>query len=291
MPNEQTILPPVQLNGTKNNEVSLPSPEDAWMGILSNKPHWLVRWGIVCFAGLLVLLFVLAAFIRYPDRVSAQGRLVAMHPPQPLTVRTNTRLLHLLCADGDSVAAGSLLAVLESNANYQHVLWQKRLADSLLLLATTAQNHVIPTTAALLTPSYPPPNLGELQNQRQVFFAALQVYLQYLNKGYFIRQRSILQLDLQNLWAQQSVTNEQLEITQKEVALAGENFKVSETLSEQKVIAPVEYRTEAGKWLGKQLQVPQLKNAQLAIKAQILEKQKQIAALENEITLQQGIFV
>ena len=159
------------------------------------------------------------------------------------------------------------------------------------MLAATSQSHLIPTYFASLAPSYPPPMLGELQNQRQAFYAALQDYVQYLGKGYYLKQRHMLLQDRQNLLAQQATTAEQLELTQKEVALAGENFKVSETLSEQKVIAPVEYRTEAGKWLGKQLQLPQMKSTQLAIGGQILEKQKQLAALENEIAQQQGIFI
>ena len=101
----------------------------------------------------------------------------------------------------------------------------------------------------------------------------------------------MLQNDLSNITKQQQVITEQLQLTKQEVSLAGENFEVCETLSKQKVIAMVEYRNEAGKWLSKQLQIPQLENIQLSNTAQQLEKLKQIEALENEITQQKGLFI
>ena len=292
MPIENTIQQPYALNGTPvRPSDTLPEQEDAWMGIISRRPPWVVRWGISLFFVMVCVLLGISWFIRYPDRVSARGKLLAQYPPQPLVTRTDGRLLHLLQQEGDTLQTGDLIAVLQSTTDYVSALNQKALADSLLLWVTTGSSHRI---AALYYQSgnlLPPSQLGELQNAYQLFFAALQTYVQYLGNGYYIRQKELLQRDLNNLAAQQQVIAEQLDLTQKEVNLAGENFKVSETLSKQLVIAPVEYRNEAGKWLGKQLQVPQLKNVQLANAAQRLEKLKQIDALENDIAQQKATFV
>jgi HlyD family secretion protein len=265
--------------------------EDAWMGIISRRPPWVVRWGISLFFVMVCVLLGISWFIRYPDRVSARGKLLAQYPPQPLLARTDGRLLHLLQQEGDTLQTGDLIAVLQSTTDYLSALNQKAIADSFLLWVTTGRSYQIAAlynqSSGLLAPS----QLGELQSGYQLFFAALQTYVQYLGNGYYIRQRQLLQNDLSNLAAQQRVIAEQLDLTLQEVKLAGENFKVSETLSKQSVIAPVEYRNEAGKWLGKQLQMPQLKNVQLANAAQRLEKLKQIDALENDIVQQKAIFV
>jgi HlyD family secretion protein len=165
------------------------------------------------------------------------------------------------------------------------------MADSLLILVSTAQSDRVPGFFRKINSDFPLPVLGELQNSYQTYFAALQTYTQYLGNGYYVAQRQMLRSDLQNINAQEQVIAEQLNLTKLDVSLSGENFNVSETLLQQKVIAPVEYRNEAGKWLGKQMQIPQLKNIQLANTAQRLEKRKQMAALENDIALQRGIFV
>jgi len=261
------------------------------MGIISRRPPWVVRWGISLFFILVCVMLGISWFIRYPDRVSARGKLLAQYPPQQLQARTDGRLLHLLPAEGDTLQTGDLIAVLQSTTDYQSALSQKSLADSLLLWVTTGRSHQVAAIYSKSIGLFAPSQLGELQNPYQLFFAALQTYVQYLGNGYYIRQRQLLQNDLSNLAAQQQVIAEQLDLTLQEVKLAGENFKVSETLSKQAVIAPVEYRNEAGKWLGKQLQVPQLKNNQLSNTAQHLEKLKQIEALENDIAQQRAIFI
>jgi HlyD family secretion protein len=208
-----------------------------------------------------------------------------------MQAKMDGRLLHLLVREGDNLQTGELVAVLQSTANYLEVLSQKALADSLLQLVISGQSHALPALYNLKVAGRTPVQLGELQIDYQQFFAAIQTFTLYLGKGYFLRQRQMLQNDLSNITKQQQVITEQLELTKQEVSLAGENFEVSETLSKQKVIAPVEYRNEAGKWLSKQLQIPQLKNIQLSNTAQQLEKLKQIEALENEITQQKGIFI
>lgn len=292
MPIETTIQKAHQLNGSlPRPTATLPEQEDAWMGILSRRPPWVVRWGITLLFGMIGVLLCTTWFIHYPDRVSARGRLLAQYPPQQLQARTDGRLLHLLPEEGDSLQTGVLIAVLQSTTDYLAALTQKALADSLLQLVTTGQSHQISIFYDQHSGTLAPSQLGELQSGYQLFFAALQTFTQYLGNGYYLRQRQLLQNDLNNIAAQQQVIAEQIELTQQEVNLAGENFKVSETLSKQSVIAPVEYRNEAGKWLGKQLQLPQLKNIQLSNSAQRLEKIKQIVALENDIAQQKAIFI
>lgn len=260
------------------------------MGILSRRPPWVVRWGITVFFSIVTGLLFITWFIHYPDKVAAQGKLLALNPPQTLVARTEGRLLHLLAKEGDPLHTGEIIAVIENTADYLAVLSQKSLADSLLILANTSKDDEIAAFCNNHSNQFAIAQLGALQTGYQAFFAALRTYTQYLGHGFYIRQRQMLSNDLQNIAAQQQVIAEQLDLTQKDVNLAGENFKVSDTLLKQAVIAPVEYRNEAGKWLGKQLQVPQLKNIQLSNTAQRLEKLKQIDALQNDIAQQKAIF-
>ena len=105
--------------------------EDSFTALLSHRPPWLVRWGIMLFAALLGLLLAATWFIHYPDRVQATGTLMATHLPQELVVRTDGRLQHLFFADGDSVPQSQLIAVMQSTANYEHLLRLQQMTDSL----------------------------------------------------------------------------------------------------------------------------------------------------------------
>ncbi len=292
MPVETTIQKPEQLNGAPSRPVvALPEQDDAWMGVISRRPPWVVRRGISLFFLLLCGVLAIGWFIRYPDRVMATGRLVAVNAPRTLVVRSEGRLMHLLQQDGDSVQAGALLAVMESTADYQAVLQLKTLADSLGAEIATGNSDAAPAFFQRLQYAYMGNQLGELQPGHQQFMQALQTFCQYLGSGYYLRRRHMLRADLQTVAAQRLVLQQQIALARQDVMLAGENFSASDKLAKQQVIAPVEYRNEQSKWLGKQMQVPQLESAMVGNQAQQNEKQKEIAALENEIAQQKTVFV
>lgn len=269
----------------------MPEHDETWIGLLSRRPPWVVRWGITVFFLLITSFLAISWFIRYPDRVPAQGKLLALHPPQLLVTRTEGRLQHLVCNEGDTLQKGALIAVLESTTDFKAALYLKGMADSLLWLVQSNYTHLVPTMYARLLASPESSQLGSLQTNFQPFIAALQSYTQYIGKGYFLQQRRMLGQDLHNIMAQKEVLEKQLSLTRQEIDFATENFKVSETLWSQKVIAPVEYRNEAGKWLSKKQQLPQLESNELNNIAQKLEKEKQIVALENEINQQKAVII
>ncbi len=284
----------VEISGVEESRalpVGGPVPEDAYTALLGQHPPWLVRWGIVLFGGLIALLLAVSWFVRYPDRVSAAGTLMATNSPQELMVRTEGRLLNLFFADGDSVRQGDLLAVMQSTANYLDILALEKITDSLQAGMAAGNNeaaigwhHRLESLATAI-------HAGELQADLQQMMAALQTFTQYLNEGYYLRKKVMLQTDWQHLAAQRAILQQQLKLTRQDIALASDNFAASDKLASQKVIAPVEYRNEQSKWVNKQLQAPQLEAALIANEMQAHEKRKEIAQLENDIARQTEIFV
>ncbi len=283
-PTAAESLTPVPVTG-------LNAEDDGYAAVLSHRPPWLVQWGISLYFLLLCVVLGIGWFIRYPDRVVTTGRLVAVNAPRSLMVRSEGRLLDLLHQDGDSVEAGNLLAVLENTADYEAVLDVKMLGDSLQAAMMTGNSDAAPAYYQRLQKDNRVRNLGELQTDHQQFVQALQTFTQYLGSGYYLRRRIMLRTDLQTVEAQRKVLQQQLSLTRQDVALAGENYTVSDKLAKQQVIAPVELRNEQSKWLGKQMQIPQLENALVGNETQHNEKQKEIAALENEIAQQKAVFV
>ncbi|QGW29473.1 HlyD family efflux transporter periplasmic adaptor subunit [Phnomibacter ginsenosidimutans] len=267
-----------------------PAMEDSFTALLSHRPPWLVRWGIVLFGALLGLLLAATWFIHYPDRVQATGTLMATHLPQELVVRTDGRLQHLFVSEGDSVPQGRLIAVMQSTANYEHLLRLQQMTDSLHHEMANAN-----PTAALhwyhqfqeIAGSF---RMGEVQADFQQLMAAIQTFTQYLQQGYYQQKMQMLRQDLAFLQAQQKILQQQQQLTQQDIALAADNFAASNKLANQQVIAPVELRNEQSKWVNKQLQGPQVSAALLNNNMQAHDKQKEIAQLNNEIAQQTEIF-
>lgn len=265
--------------------------EDGYTTILTRRPPLLVKWGTSLFFLIFCLLVAIGWFIRYPESIVTQGKLVAVNAPHSLMVRTEGRLIHLLHQDGDSVESGNLIAVLENTTVYKTVLLLNALSDSLQVKITNGNSNAI--LVFLQRHKYLDMgiHLGELQPNHQQFMQALQTYTQYLDGGYFLQKRQMLKSDLQTVAAQRLVLQKQLLLTKEDVALADENFIVSDKLAKQKVIAQVEYRNEKSKFLGKQMQAQQIESSLVGNDAQQNEKQQVLAALENDIDQQEAQFI
>lgn len=82
--------------------------------ILGRMPHWTIRYGITVIFGLILLLILLSWFIRYPDAIVAPGTLTTTDPPRAIIARTEGKLVQLNAEDGDTVKAGTTIAVVES---------------------------------------------------------------------------------------------------------------------------------------------------------------------------------
>jgi len=108
-------------------EVELRS--DELEAIISRVPSWLVRWGITCIAGTLLVMLAVGSFVRYPEMVRGRAVLTTHRPPVRLVSRVGGEVKYLFVADGERVRAGALLAVLNNPADHRDVLRLARHLD------------------------------------------------------------------------------------------------------------------------------------------------------------------
>jgi multidrug efflux pump subunit AcrA (membrane-fusion protein) len=85
--------------------------------IIGQMPGWTIRYGITVIFGAILLVLLLAWLVRYPDAVNAPGVLTTTDPPRNVLARSEGRLVRILVNEGDTVAEGTGLAVIESAAN------------------------------------------------------------------------------------------------------------------------------------------------------------------------------
>lgn len=283
---------PYDLNGngiSSSGETTL--PENLLMRseevneIISQKPGFLIRWGITIF--FLLLLFIIAGtfFIHYPDTILAKAHLTSINAPKEVRINTDGKLIKLNAIEGKFVHKDDILGFVESRADHNQVVSLSATIDSMQELMLHDKMDAIRN--CLLMPYQ---NIGEVQPAYQNFQQSLILFKQYLSSGFFLQKKSMLQVDIsflkqlhQNLQVQKIMQQEDLE-------LAKATFDANAILKEQKVISPLDYRNEKSKFISKAMTIPQINAAIISNENNQHEKQKEILQLENEIAQQKWIF-
>lgn len=111
--------------GFNTNVPDLQLRSEEVQDILTKVPHWMIRWGTVLIFGILLMLFALSWFLKYPDVVTAEIVITTNIPPEKLTARTSGKIEVILAADRSKVRSKTPLAIIENSANYKDVFLLK----------------------------------------------------------------------------------------------------------------------------------------------------------------------
>ena len=253
--------------------------------IISQRPNWVVRNGMMLFFLIIGSLFATTFFIRYPDVILANAKLTSVNAPKEVKALASGRLVKLLGKEGEYVRENAILGFIESRASHNEVISLSQLTDTLQRVAKINPEGLPRFT----TMSYN--NLGEIQTSYQIFIQALNSFRQYLLSGFYLKKRSMLSGDLSFLQRLHANLEEQKKMQQEDLSLAGQTFDANKSLSEDKVISAFDYRTEKSKYISKAMTIPQINSSLINNESSRHEKEKEIAQLQNEIAQQKGIFL
>lgn len=237
------------------------------------------------FLGLLLLLGLGSWLIHYPDVVATSFTLTATNAPRTVVVRAEGRLARLLVQDGQTIAAGQALAYSESTADPEQVL---RLSESLNSLRKALDQDDWAMIRRFSIQSYG--QLGELQNDFQIFSQQLTQLKSYLNGGFYLQKRILLLKDYEDLSAMEQTLTEQLDLQRRDYSLAQDEFTIHEKLYKDKVIALLDYQREKVKLLNREMPLKQLASSLIQNHTSQTAKQKELLELDNAITEQRGSF-
>jgi len=207
--------------------------------VLSHPPKSIFLWGNTILFGFLIVLTIFSWIIKYPEFIPAQIIVTSQNPPEKIEARSNSKIEKIFIKDHQKVKNGDIMVVLQSTANYKDVLELKKLIDSiasdqLLSFPVNDVSHF---------------KLGELQGDYNSFAKAFQ------DANLFTRLQPYAP---ENLAANQSISESRgriinlrqqrnLEAAKTELTL--KNYKRSQELFNQGVIAAVELEGEKLKYL------------------------------------------
>ncbi|WET04911.1 HlyD family efflux transporter periplasmic adaptor subunit [Flavobacterium sp. YJ01] len=98
--------------------------------ILTKVPHWMIRWGTVLIFAIIMMLFFVSWFVKYPDVVKTEIVITTNIPPERIVSKSSGRIEAILVKDKTPIAKNSTLAIIENTASYKDVFLLKSIVDN-----------------------------------------------------------------------------------------------------------------------------------------------------------------
>jgi len=254
--------------------------------ILSSEYGFLEKWAILLSLAVLIVLFSLGLFIRYPDTIEVEATLTAKTAPKEIVIREQGRLVKLFTANGKRVHPGAVIGWVESVADHEEVI---ALSNEVRLGVGMYNINDLEHIASLFTKPYF--NLGELQISYQNFKAAWQNFNDYTKYGFYTSQKKRLAEDLSLLNKKEKLLTVQRGLTDEDVKIAEESYQMNKDLLDEKVLTKEEFRNQSSKFISKKQILPQLNTALLDIEAQKLAVLNELNKIEHDEEQVKGIFL
>lgn len=253
---------------------------DETLEVFQKPAGWMLYWGSTLLVLFVVLLLVLAAFVKYPDQVEIPVTITTVPPPVPVVARSAGMVQEIWIREGEQVKKDDVLAVFSSSAQLADI----RYLDSLLRQLQTFESALAladlrlrePLRLSELGAFYTPllNTTAEIKATLSGQAAAEQVRL--LNAQ--IEEQQLLQDNLKG----------QEETLRLELAIAERNLDQFKTLFERESASQIEVDQSAIRFLDAQRQLEEQQNRisnTRSRKAQLEAAKKQLQTETDETNL------
>ncbi|WP_257668517.1 HlyD family efflux transporter periplasmic adaptor subunit [Parapedobacter tibetensis] len=200
-------------------EISLEMKSEEVQEVMGQTPSWIVRWGIILFSFIVMMLLMGSYLFKYPDTVQSQIVITPDDPPANVIARSTGKLDEIFVINNQLIEEGEPLAVIQNPATTSDML---RLATVLKEMESSATD---PTGAYNLVTgeSY---GLGVIQPAFNAFVKAINDYKNFDQLNYYKRK---ITYQRQQLVLQEEAYSEML----NQIPLTGESYKTSKAIFER----------------------------------------------------------
>ncbi|WP_294232598.1 HlyD family efflux transporter periplasmic adaptor subunit [uncultured Chryseobacterium sp.] len=210
--------------------------------ILTQPPHWMIRWGNIIIFLILVLILIMSYVIRYPEFIPAPIVVTSQNPPEKLEARTNAKIEKIFIKEHQQVRKDQVLMVLQSTANYGDVLKLKKIVDSL------APDQLLSFPLKEVSHF----KLGELQSDYNSFAKAFQDETLFTRLQPYAPENLAANQSLSEYRLRIATTKQQKKLEQAKYELTRKSYQRSQELFNQGVISSMELENEKIKFLQSQ---------------------------------------
>jgi len=199
--------------------------------ILTKVPHWMIRWGTVLIFAIIIMLFFVSWFVKYPDVVKTEIVITTNIPPEKIVSKSSGRIEAILVKNKTLVSKNSTLAIIENTANYKDVFLLKSIVDGYNI---NNPKKEFPFDVLKNT------QLGEIESAYAIFQKDYQA--QELNKDLhpFQVERSAQQSEKIQITERLEILQQQKGINERELELQKNEVARFETLFNKGIISAQE---------------------------------------------------
>ncbi len=233
--------------------------------IINAVPRKLIRYGSFTILLVIIMVIIGANYITYPDVFPANIIITTEFPPVKVIARSSGKIQKVFVADQQSIKEGDVLAVINSTANYQHILQLK---------SWLASGKKYPAKVNVGT-------LGELAINASSYFnsrAKLNVFEELAS---YQDRIEALQRQLVGNKFLKLEQIKQRDLLEKEVTLTQKDFERNKDLFAQKVISSQQFEAKEKEYLAIQRQLQAMDQSIAATQLAILSLEETITNLEN----------
>lgn len=242
--------------------------------ILTQPPHWMIRWGNTMIFIIILLIFVMSYIIKYPEFVPAPIIVTSQNPPEKIEARIGTRIEKIFIKDHQQVKKHDVLMVMQSAANYKDILELKKIVDSI----SPNQLYSFPLAQASRY------KLGELQGEYNSFAKAFQDEELFTRLQPYAPESLASNQSISEYKIRMATLRQQKNLESVKYDLSRKNFNRSQELFNQGVISAMELENEKIKYLQAQ---QNLENLNISISQaeegiSNINKTKSVTVINNE---------
>lgn len=227
----------------KQTEVELRS-EDV-KDILGHVPSWIVRWGMLTFLGIILLLFLGSWVFKYPHVIKSPVHVTTENPPSKAIARTNGKIQDIFVEDNQQVVAGEVLAIIENTSEYEDIKQLKIFLDSFRNYLNNLDEEI-----SFFFPQYL--TLGDLQPDYANFLKHYEDLKNFINLNYHNRKVESIESEIKRYQAYSWTFKKQSNILRNEMQLARNQFNRDSLIYSQGLMATAEYESSRAKLYQKQ---------------------------------------
>lgn len=218
----------------QDKEIDIELRSEELQEIIGRMPTSIERYGILVMAGIILLLVIGSFFFRYPDTIDAPIVITNSTPPINIISKTSGKIMEIFKQNEESVHAGELLGVIESDAEYKDVLILEEKINKLLAEEITDKEMAQWMSEHEL-------QLGALQNEYLSFKSSLHEKIRLMEKRYLPQKIAVVKERMDSREKLEHKEKHLHEINIEQEAIAYEIFKRDSLLHANKMISDEEY--------------------------------------------------
>ncbi len=268
----------------QENETIFRSYSEETQELLTSPQGFLMRSGIAIIFGVLLLMFVVSYFIRYPELSTSEVTIFANQSKTSLFPKVNSRIIFINAKHSQEVKANQLLVVLESTTDWKEA---QGLEEYLALLASrnSAFEHVEffeKNQIPLFT------NLGKIQVDYERLKNNILDYQLFSKTNSHAQKQAAIRSEIKIQNSLSSILEEKYSLQERDYELNKQKYITDSLLYKGDAISKQDFLQTKSLFLNKESNFLQNKEANLNAQMRVSQLNQQL--LEVSIAYQEQAF-